>query len=89
MVTSEEIVRASRWIGAWLLVTMVLSPVQAEESSLKSGAREVGHATGSAVREAGHIGKEVGRNAKQAGKTIGSVFREGGREFRRAVKGEK
>jgi len=71
-----------RWAGAWLLAMLTLSPALAEDSSVKSGAREAGRATGSAVRE-------VGQGAKQVGKEIGQGMREAGREFRRAVKGEK
>ena len=82
--TSGIAVRTPWRLGAWLwLVTMlVLSPVRAEDSSFKNGAREAGRATGSAVRE-------VGQGAKQVGKEIGQGVREAGREFRRAVKGEK
>jgi hypothetical protein len=73
----------------WLLAMIAVPSARAEESGLKSGAREVGHATGSAVHEVGQIGKEIGQGAKKAGKTIGNAAREGGREFRRAVKGQR
>jgi len=73
----------------WLLAMTAVPSAQAEESALKSGAREVGRATGSAVREVGQVGKEIGQGAKKAGKTIGNAAREGGREFRRAVKGQR
>jgi hypothetical protein len=93
--TSETLARAPGLIGAclWVLMILVLPSAQAEESGLKSGAREAGRATGSAVREVGQgarkAGKEIGHGARKAGKTVGGAAREGGREFRRAVKGER
>lgn len=51
-----------------------------KDPSLKEGAREVGHAAGSAARE-------VGQGAKKAGKAIGEAAKEGGKAFRDAVKG--
>src|SRR5262245_20555031 len=52
-----------------------------KDPSLKEGAREVGHAMGSAARE-------VGQGAKKAGKAVGEAAKEGGKAFRDAVKGE-
>jgi hypothetical protein len=49
--------------------------------SLKEGAREVGHAVGTAARE-------VGQGAKKVGKTVGEAAKEGGRAFKDAVKGD-
>lgn len=49
--------------------------------TLKEGARDVGHAVGSAARE-------VGQGAKKAGKAVGEAAKEGGKAFRDAVKGE-
>jgi hypothetical protein len=49
--------------------------------TLKEGAREVGHAVGTAARE-------VGQGAKRAGKAVGEAAREGGRAFKDAVKGD-
>jgi outer membrane murein-binding lipoprotein Lpp len=51
------------------------------DPSLKEGAREVGHAVGSAARE-------VGQGAKKAGKAVGEAAKEGGRAFKDAVKGD-
>ncbi len=69
-----------------------LSPVSAEEQSLKDGAKRAGHATGSIARDIGQgakrVGKEIGQGAKKVGKEIGGAAKEGGREFRRAVKGQ-
>jgi hypothetical protein len=52
------------------------------DPSLKEGAREVGHAVGSAARE-------VGQGAKKVGKTVGEAAKEGGRAFRDAVKSDE
>jgi uncharacterized lipoprotein NlpE involved in copper resistance len=52
------------------------------DPSLKEGAREVGHAVGSAARE-------VGQGAKKAGKAVGEAAKEGGRAFKDAVKGDE
>ena len=49
--------------------------------TLKEGARDVGHAVGSAARE-------VGQGAKKAGKAVGEAAKEGGKAFKDAVKGE-
>lgn len=50
-----------------------------KEPSLKEGAREVGHAVGTAARE-------VGQGAKKVGKSVGEAAKEGGRAFKDAVK---
>jgi hypothetical protein len=52
-----------------------------KDPSLKEGAREVGHAMGSAARE-------VGQGAKKAGKAVGEAAKEGGKAFRDAVRGD-
>jgi len=52
------------------------------DPSLKQGAREVGHAVGSAARE-------VGQGAKKVGKAVGEAAKEGGRAFKDAVDGEE
>jgi hypothetical protein len=49
--------------------------------TLKEGARDVGHAVGSAARE-------VGQGAKKAGKAVGQAAKEGGKAFKDAVRGE-
>lgn len=66
--------------GLVLLLTL-LGCASNKEPSLKEGAREVGHAVGSAARE-------VGQGAKKVGKTVGEAAKEGGRAFKDAVKGE-
>ena len=52
-----------------------------KDPSLEAGARDVGHAVGSAARE-------VGQGAKKAGKAVGKAAKEGGKAFKDAVKGE-
>jgi len=80
-------------VCAVILVVAALSPVSAEEQSLKDGAKRAGHAVGTVAHDIGHgakkVGKEIGQGAKEAGKAIGGAAKEGGKEFRRAVKGEQ
>ena len=74
------------------------------EESLADGARKAGRAVGTAAREVwqegkkvgkeiGHgvakVGKEIGHGAAKAGKAVGGAAKEGAREFKRAIKGEK
>jgi hypothetical protein len=69
-------------LAALLVVTAVgCSSNKGKDPSLKEGAREVGHAVGSAARE-------VGQGAKKAGKAVGEAAKEGGKAFKDAVKGE-
>jgi hypothetical protein len=57
------------------------SKKESDPPSLKEGAREVGHAAGTAARE-------VGQGAKKVGKTVAEAARETGHAFRDAVKGD-
>ena len=71
-----------RWAAALLVMTLGgCSSTNGKDPSLKEGAREVGHAVGTAARE-------VGQGAKKAGKAVGEAAKEGGRAFKDAVKGE-
>jgi hypothetical protein len=74
-------VRARTLAVLLMLAAVGCSSNHGKEPSLKEGARDVGHATGSAVRE-------VGKGAKKAGKAVGEAAKEGGRAFKDAVKGE-
>jgi hypothetical protein len=69
-------------IAAFLMVATVgCSSNGGKDPSLKEGARDVGHAVGTAARE-------VGQGAKKAGKAVGEAAKEGGKAFKDAVKGE-
>jgi hypothetical protein len=75
-------------IRYWFIALLACASVAGCESneskeapSLKEGAREVGHAVGTAARE-------VGQGAKKVGKTVGEAAKEGGRAFKDAVKGD-
>jgi hypothetical protein len=69
-------------MAALLMVAAVgCSSNEKKDPSLKEGAREVGHAVGTAARE-------VGQGAKKAGKAVGEAAKEGGKAFKDAVKGE-
>lgn len=78
--------------GAIAMLVLGLSQALADDS-IKSDAKKIGHATGSAARNISHgakkAGKEIAHDAKKAGKEIGQAAREGGREFKRAFKGKK
>ena len=75
-----------------LAAVLMASPLRAEDGTLAEGARNAGHAAGTAARKIGQgtkkVGKTIGKEAKKAGKTIGNAAAEGGREFRRAVRGK-
>jgi hypothetical protein len=71
-----------RSLAAMVAIALIGCSSNADKDpSLKEGAREVGHAVGTAVRE-------VGQGAKKAGKAVGEAAKEGGRAFKDAVKGE-
>lgn len=68
-------------------------PTLAEETGIKESAHKAGRAIGSGTREAWHgtkkVGKEIGHGFAKAGKAVGGAAKEGAREFKRAIKGEK
>jgi hypothetical protein len=69
-------------LAAMLLLAVIgCAANKSPDTSLKDGARDVGHAVGSAARE-------VGQGAKKVGKTVGEAAKEGGRAFKDAVKGD-
>ncbi len=68
-------------VGVLALAVLGCSSNDGKDPSLKAGAREVGHAVGTAARE-------VGQGAKKVGKTVGEAAKEGGRAFKEAVKGD-
>jgi hypothetical protein len=72
--------------------SVVAMPLQAEET-LRDGLRKAGRTTGEMIRDFGQgakkAGKEVVHGTKDAGKAVGSAAAEGGREFKKAVKGDK
>jgi hypothetical protein len=67
--------------SALVLAVIGCSSNSGKDPSLKEGAREVGHAVGTAARE-------VGQGAKKVGKSVGEAAKEGGRAFKDAVKGD-
>lgn len=71
---------------------LAVSAAQAEENTLKEGAKEVGRATGNAVREVGQgakkVATQVGHATRDAAKEVGHASRDGAKEFAKAVKGE-
>lgn len=75
-----------------LAAALAASPLRAEDGTLAEGARNAGQAAGTAAHKIGQgtkkIGKTIGKEAKKVGKTIGHAAVEGGREFRRAVRGQ-
>ena len=65
-----------------LLMVASAAPVSAEENTLKEGAREIGHAVGTAA-------KEVGEGAKKVGKAVGKAAKEGAEAIKEGVKEAK
>lgn len=80
----------TRIITSALVLTLMgtLGTALAEESTLKEGAKEVGHATGKAVRQVGEAGKQVGKKVAETAREVGHASRDGAKEFAKAVKGE-
>ena len=78
--------------GALALLFALAGAVHAEEKTLKEGAKEAGHAVGTAVREVGHetkkVTKKAGKAVKKAATETGHAFRDGAKEFKSAGKGE-
>lgn len=60
-----------------------------KESSVKEGAKEAGHAVGSAMREVGEGAKEVTKAIGHGAKEGVEALKEGGREVKKGIKGEK
>lgn len=89
--------------GAILLAALFSSAVFAGDQSLEQGAKQAGHATGSALHdigqgakkvgvEIGHAaadaGRKIGHGAANAGRAIGRATSEGAKEFWHAIKGD-
>lgn len=74
---------------AALLLTFVMSSVFAEEPTLKENAKEAGRAVGTGIREVGAGAKQVGVAVGERAKEVVEAAKEGGKELKRAVKGEK
>jgi hypothetical protein len=68
-----------------LIVASVAAPAFADESTLKEGAREVGHAVGTAAREVGEAGKKVGKAVAEVAKEGAQAVKEGAKEAKRAA----
>ena len=68
-------------VALTLLFAATLTTASADDTKLKDDAQSAGHAMGAAVRD-------VGQGARKVGKAVGKAAQEGGREFRRAIKGE-
>jgi len=76
-------------VTALVVLAGVAAPGFAEENTLKEGAREVGHAVGSAAREVGQGAKKVGKAVGEAAKEVGQAVKEGAKEAKKAMKGDK
>lgn len=75
---------STAWMKAVIALLLVggCASNKGQEPSLKEGAREVGHAVGTAARE-------VGKGAKKVGKAVGEAAKEGGKAVKEAFKEEK
>ena len=76
-------------VTALLMLAGVAAPGFAEENTLKEGARDVGHAVGSAAREVGQGAKKVGKAVGEAAKEFGAAVKEGAKEAKKAAKPDK
>lgn len=81
-----------RTVAALALACGLAMPAFADDQNLTRGAKNTGHAIGTAAREIGHgakkVGKAIGKEAKTAGKAVGHAAKEGAKELKRAFKGE-
>jgi hypothetical protein len=73
------VLRALSRACAIALLLVTLTPVYAEETSIKDDAKQAGKSVSSAVRE-------VGQSAKKAGKEIGPATKQAGRAITQAAK---
>jgi hypothetical protein len=91
--------RAMPRVCAIAILCAALAPAYGEESSIKEGVKNAGHAIGSAARQVGHdakkASKEIGPATKRVGKSIGNAAKEGvaamkngGKKVKHAVTGE-
>ncbi|HEY0685231.1 MAG TPA: hypothetical protein VGD45_23030 [Steroidobacter sp.] len=76
-------------VTALLALAGIAAPALAEENTLKEGARDVGHAVGTAAREVGQGAKKVGKAVGNAAKEVGQAVKEGAKEAKKAMKSEK
>jgi hypothetical protein len=74
--------------AAVALLALTSTAAFAEESTFKEGAKEVGHAVGTAAHDVGKEAKKVGKAVGEAAKEGVEAVKEGGKEFKKAVKGE-
>ena len=76
-------------ITAFLALAGMASPGFAEENTLKEGAKDVGHAVGTAARQVGEGAKKVGKAVGDAAKEGVEAVKEGAKEAKKAMKGDK
>ena len=76
-------------VTMFLIAAAVAAPALADESTLKDGAREVGHAIGTAAREVGDGAKKVGKAVGDAAKEGVEAVKEGAKEAKRAMKAKE
>lgn len=76
-------------VTMFLIAAAVAAPALADESTLKDGAREVGHAVGTAAREVGDGAKKVGKAVGDAAKEGVEAVKEGAKEAKRAMKAKE
>lgn len=77
---------------AALVASVLAGGVRAEESKAKETAKEVGQTVGAAAREVGQgakkVTKKVGEKATEVARETGHAFRDGAKEFKKAVTSE-
>lgn len=79
----------TRTIGLAVLVGWLLtSNVQADDNTLKAGAKKVGQETGEVVHKVGEAGKEVGKKVVEVTHKVVDAAREGAKEFHKAATGK-
>jgi len=86
---STQILRVTALLAMLATATPGMAEGNAEENSLKEGAREVGRAVGSAAREVGQGAKKVGKAIGHAAREGFDAVREGAREAKKAMQSDK
>ena len=92
MISLKFATMTTRAIAVLAIVCGLARPAFADDQNLTKGAKNAGHAIGTAAREIGHgakkVGKTIGKEAKAAGKAVGHAAKEGAKELKHAFKGE-
>jgi len=72
-------------MSALLLTLLTSGTTLAEESTLKEGAKQVGHETGEVVHKVGEGSKEAGKKVAETAREVGHATRDAAKEVGKKV----